>query len=407
VKRWLAWLLGLCLGMAALPSVGQVQAQNATPWQLLVLIPQPPPHFRPDAGYGGAWDNAAVRKARQRLAERLARTYNLQLDSAWSMERIGLDCFVMTAAPGTALEPLLQRLAGDPRIAWAQRIQRFQAQAGADPLYALQPTAQAWHLADLHRAATGQDVRVAVIDSGVDGDHPDLRGQVQRQADFVDGRSPPENHGTAVAGLIAAREGDGVGIAGIAPLARLLALRACRESTGDTWCNSLSLALALHDAITHDAQVINLSLSGPTDRLLQRLLDAALERRCAIVAAADPKAADGGFPASHPGVVAVAAQPHLRRDVVTAPGRDVLAPLPGARWQPLSGDSYAAAQVSGLFALLRQLRGNAAGRDAATALVRTPAGEVDACATLALAHGRCVCNCPTEQDASAGRATVR
>lgn len=63
--------------------------------------------------------------------------------------------------------------------------------------------------------------------------------------------------------------------------------------------------MALHFAIAHDAGVINLSLTGPRDRLLDKLLDAAQSRSITVVGAFDPAQADGGFPASHTGVVAV------------------------------------------------------------------------------------------------------
>lgn len=408
------WFIALLLGLATVGAwaVGDEHADR----QLLVLMRQPSAHLRADSGYGGGWDDLAVRKARERLARRIARDHGLQLEAGWSMERLGLDCYVMTAPPGVAVETMAQRLSGDARVDWAQPVQRYVAQSGrGDPLYALQPAAEAWHLASLHRSATGQGVRVAVIDSGVDAGHPDLAGQVLRQLDALDGPLPPERHGTAVAGIIAARADNGVGIMGVAPRASLLALRACRETSNATVCNSLGLALALHDAIAHDAQVINLSLSGPADRLLQRLLDAALQQGSTVVAAMDPAAADGGFPASHPGVVAVAAQASTqapsRADVVVAPGQDVLTTLPGARWQPLSGASYAAAHVSGLFALLRQRGGSALGREAAQSLVRKAGGDVDACATLARAGGGCACDCPGEPssgaDASGGRAEGR
>lgn len=139
--------------------------------------------------------------------------------------------------------------------------------------------------------------------------------------------------------------------------------------------------------------MIKLSLTGAPDRLLQPLPDTALDGRCTVVAALDTDAVGGGFPVLHPGVA--------------APGRDVLAPLPGARGQPVSGASYAAAYARGLFALLHQLGGAGAGRAATTALVR--AGGIDACATLAAGSGTggCACNCYLQQGASAGRAAVR
>src|SRR5207249_4865370 len=128
-----------------------------------------------------------------------------------------------------------------------------------DPLYPTQPAAHAWRLSELHELATGRNVRVAVVDSGVEQTHPDLAGQVLVAENFVDGRPyAAERHGTAVAGIIGARADDGIGIVGIAPQARLMALRACwQESTDDTLCTSLSLAKALLFAITHEAEVVN------------------------------------------------------------------------------------------------------------------------------------------------------
>jgi subtilisin family serine protease len=197
--------------------------------------------------------------------------------------------------------------------------------------------------------------------------------------------------------VIAALADNGVGIVGIAPKARLMALRACWQLPPDqgakTVCDSLSLAKALHFAITHDAQIINLSLSGPRDPLLGRLIDMALARGVTVVGAVDPDQPGGGFPATHPGVVAVAsdAAPALAGGFVSAPGRDVPTTQTGGRWSLVDGSSYAAAHVSGLFALLRARRPSARGL---AALVTVRGGsEIDACATLVQAIGSCDCAC--------------
>ena len=76
-------------------------------------------------------------------------------------------------------------------------------------------------------------VRVAVIDSMIEADHPDLTGQVILSQNFVTGQSDaPEVHGTGVAGIIAALGNNGQGIVGVAPQARLMALRACWQTPG-------------------------------------------------------------------------------------------------------------------------------------------------------------------------------
>jgi subtilisin family serine protease len=167
-----------------------------------------------------------------------------------------------------------------------------------------------WHLDELHRVATGKNVRVAAIDSGAELDHPDLRGRIAIERNFVDAREAvAELHGTAVAGIIAARAGNGVGIVGVAPEAQLMALRACWQSPADanaTLCSTFTLAKALQFAIDNKARVINLSLGGPRDRLIERLVAAAVARGIVVVVAADPRIGDGGFPASLAGVLAVA-----------------------------------------------------------------------------------------------------
>jgi subtilisin family serine protease len=176
-------------------------------------------------------------------------------------------------------------------------------------------------------------------------------------------------------------------------------LRACwQQAGGATRCDSFSLGKALNYALTHDAQVINMSLSGPPDRLLRELIDAACARGIKVVAAVDPDASDGGFPASHPGVFAVAATPSARlgAQVLVAPGRDVPTTAPGARWRMVSGSSYSAAHISGMMALLSELRpGLALARIREDVVAGAPhgTGGTDFCATLARVAGRCTCVC--------------
>ena len=239
-------------------------------------------------------------------------------------------------------------------------------------------------MAELHAVATGRGVRVAVIDSMVDASQPDLAGQIMTSQDFVlDHPRTAEQHGTGVAGIIAGIADNHIGIAGVAPHARLMALRACwQEGASGAVCDSLSLAKALYYAIDHDAQVINLSLSGPQDPLLGRLIDMAIARGAVVVGALDPHAADGGFPADHAGVVAVSDDPSTSLPgVFTAPGRDTPTAQPGGKFAFVSGSSYAAAHVSGLFALLKEHGGRAA-TPVALITLRPGGGPIDTCASL-------------------------
>ncbi len=386
----------MCLLLAALPArAGEAQGDEAP--QILVLLHMPPPHFRADRDYAGAYGDAASRSALRRTAAQIARAHGLALVSDWPMPLLGVDCYVMALPPGLTHEAVAQALSADARVAWTQPMNRFRAQGQAthdDPLYTAQPAAEAWHLAELHQLATGRDVSIAVIDSGVDAHHPDLQDRLGWNENFVDRRNtPPEAHGTGVAGIIGARADNRLGIAGIAPQARLMALRACwQQAEADTRCNSLTLAQALQFAVLHQAQVINLSLTGPPDRLLDRLLDAALQRGITVISAADRAQPDGGFPASHAGVIAVVddGPGPMPPQALQAPGRDVPTTLPGGRWSLVSGASYAAAHVAGLFALMRELQ---QAPPATAMLVRAAAGGIDACATLARLRGPCACAC--------------
>lgn len=379
---------------------------------VLVMLHLPPLHFRPDANYASGYGDGHGRHARRRIAAELARAYGLRLVGDWPMPLLGVDCFVMQVPASESPSRVATLLEHDARTEWAQPMGVFHMLGHNDPLYPVQPSAKYWHLADLHTVTTGRAVRVAVIDSGVDDGHPDLLGQVALRENFIDGNPyAREAHGTAVAGIIAARADNGIGISGVAPNARLMALRACwqesADSTDTTRCSSFTLAKALHFAIMHEALVINLSLTGPSDRLLQRLLDVALARGIKVIGAIDPDSPGGGFPASYPGVWAVAgALPkgdgiNVATNALTAPGNDIPTTLPGGRWGFVSGSSYAAAHVAGLAALLTELqRSLTPSQVRARLLASAPepialrmAGTINTCALVTWAAGTCPCLC--------------
>jgi hypothetical protein len=380
------WLRAAALLLCGLSQLAFGQAEEAQR-QVLVMLQLPKAHYRPDGAYAGSYGEGVGRQSRQQVAQALARAHQLEVLSDWAMPLAGVDCFVMQLpeGDGRSTADVAHAISEDRRVAWAQPVGLFQAQAaGAEPLYAAQPAAQQWRLAELHRLATGRGVKVAVIDSGVESRHPDLAGQVAFSQNFVDARPlPAERHGTAVAAIIAARADNGAGIVGIAPQARLLALRACWQSAaGQTLCTSLGLAKALYAAIQQGAHVINMSLGGPQDRLLALLLDQAQARGATIVAALPGRGAP--FPASHPGVLVVGDMPPAPAGTVFAPGRDVPSAAPGGGWAVLTGSSFAAAHVSGLLALLRELdAGSLHGGMLTTVLVTVAHGRIDSCATLA------------------------
>lgn len=374
----------LCL---LLMPIGAAGAQEPVPAerQILVMLRLAPPHLRAGTDYGGGYGDDAARGARARIAARLARDHGLALATNWAMPMLGVDCFIMTVPATRSTAGAAAEIARDPQVSWSEPVGLYTAQtapvAHDDALFAAQPAAAQWHLAALHARRTGRGVTVAVIDSGVDTRHPDLAGQIALSRNFVDGADTVEAHGTAVAGIIAARADNDVGIVGIAPGARILALRACWQRAAQTLCDSLSLAKAIQFAIERKAPILNLSLAGPPGRLLASLLRIGLDRGLTVVAAYDPALADGGFPASMPGVIAVSdnAARIANHPVYSAPGRDVPAPAPGGRWALVDGSSFSAAHMSGLFALLREGRG----APLKLATSRAAGGEIDICATFA------------------------
>ena len=389
--------LGLALGLTTLACCaadGDAAAVStpaaSAPREVLVMLRSPPAHARVDGSYGAVgYSDTARAQSQARVGARLAAAHGLSVVTLWAMPSLGMDCVVLALPPGADIDASIVALQSHAEVAWAQPMNEFHAQGHVDPLYPLQPVAAQWHLDDLHAVATGRHVRVAIIDSGVDDTHPDLAQAVQARANFVDDRAwVAEVHGTAVAGLVAARADNGIGIVGVAPEAQLFALRACWEvSASQTLCNSLSLAKALSFAIDHKADVINMSLSGPTDLLLGRLIDVALSHRQQVVAAVDAHAAGGGFPAGHPGVIAVAdpeadMPPGGLVGAWSAPARDLPTTVPGGGWRMVSGTSFAAGEVSGLLAVMDQAQVESDSHAPALRLVRLPSGGIDACASL-------------------------
>jgi len=388
------------------PAAGTGEPSATTDREILVMVRIAPNHFRPGDGYSGGYGDELGRSARERIARGVARKYNLTMVENWPMPMIGVDCFVMLVPDARTTNAAAEQVSHDPEVSWAEPVAQYTSQGAApnDPLFAAEPASSQWHLADLHRIASGHGTRVAVVDSGIDAGHPDLAGQLIINRNFVSGQPlVAEQHGTAVAGIIAAKGNNRLGIVGVAPGTRLLGLRACMQSRDSTACDTLSLAKALYFAVENKADVINLSLSGPDARLLREILKIAYARGTEVVAAFDPKLPGGGFPASVSGVIAVSDAPATGSNgtIYVAPGRGVPTTEPGGRWSLVNGSSFAAAHVSGLVALIREHR-----RSAPLALVsQRRDGEIDACATLVQAVGGCDCRCGPSRTAGRGHGT--
>lgn len=334
----------------------------------------------------------------QALLAELARQHRLVALAAWPIDALHVHCATMLVPDGVTRDEVLAALRRDRRVELAQPLNRFDTLTSPaprydDPYLPLQRGLHQLGVLGVHRCTRGRGTRVAVVDTGVDTTHPDLQGVAATRANFVDRdemRFQRDTHGTEVAGVIAAQPGNARGIVGIAPEVRLLALKACWErADGRSVCNSFSLAQALAAAIDRGAQVINLSLGGPPDELLTRLVQAAQARGAIVVGAMPAGTARDGFPVGIAGVIAVG---DGSGGALGAPGREVLTLTPGGRYDFANGSSIAAAQVSAIAALLLERQPNLG----ATALERALRGSdsadgLNACRALAALDGDCRC----------------
>ena len=416
VEVALALALALTLALGTGAALAQpLPAASAEPDSHLIVAvadrPQPTPSAGgpPRLGYRRAPSYAGSDRARGE-ADALARAHGLVEVAAWSIPSLGWRCMLYRVPAGSEPAALLARLAADSRVALAQPLNEFQTFADAapdtaaydDPYLPLQSALATMQALRAHRASQGEAVRIAVIDSAIDSRHADLAGRVAAERDFVGpGRNSGgsvEAHGTQVAGVMVANAHNALGIVGVAPRAQLLAYRACWAVAGGSRCNSFTLAQALSAANEAGAQVINLSLGGPRDALLEALAAQALKRGALIVGAVPPGGSLAGFPVALPGVIAVAAHDGsaaLPPRVIAAPGERVLTLTPGGSYDFASGSSIAAAQVSGVLALMRALD-PALGVERARALLgggsggaTGPARSIDACrAVQALSPSR-------------------
>jgi hypothetical protein len=382
----LALPLAVALAGCALPAAvhrgdGTAAAVQARPGRYIVLavdnpLAQPAGRAGGSLGsYGLAPRYLQGQRAASELAE-LARAHGLREVAGWPIVALGWQCVLFELPDDAAAgrrDELLSELGGDPRVRLVQPLQEFETlvdlpdlpgmpidpQAYNDPYVHLQRGFAALAAAQAHRVSAGAGVRVAVVDTGAATGHPDLQGRIAATRDFVTGPGfDTDRHGTQVAGVIAAVGNNREGIVGIAPQARLDVHKACWQRDAapgaPARCNTFTLAQALAAVLTSEARIVNLSLGGPADPLLDRLLAELLKQGRVVIGALPPDGRRGGFPTGTPGVIAVASagQAGGAADVVLAPGQDVLTLQPGGSYDYASGSSLAAAHVSGVAALL-------------------------------------------------------
>jgi subtilisin family serine protease len=305
---------------------------------------------------------------------RLSKRYKLRQVDAWPIKSLNVHCVVFDVPDDQDLDQFLARIAKEPGVESAQPLQEFdqlgmpRAESVNSRFFALQYGDYATRVIALHRLTRGATSRVGMVDTLVDESHPDLQDQISRQYEFVSGTRGNRLHGTAVAGVISASGGNGDGVIGLAPEAKLYVYGACWAlGEGGARCNSFTIAKALEQAIEDRVDVLNLSLSGPSDPLLARLLSVLLENHVIVVAAVDPTRPGGGFPASFDGVLAVdgsnqAPRPSMMTHSSCAEwifDSERFSTREKGGYQFFYGNSMSAAAASGFAALLRSRTGSA------------------------------------------------
>jgi subtilisin family serine protease len=211
-----------------------------------------------------------------------------------------------------------------------------------------------------HRLVTGNNIAIGVIDSEIDGAHPDLTGAIANKYDATGIDDNPHAHGTGMAGAIVSHQK----LLGVAPGARILAIRAFSTRNANPDSTTYHILKGLDYAIANNVRIVNMSFAGPRDPSLERALKAAHDKGIILIAAAGnagPRA-PSMYPAADPHVIAVTATDVDDRlftganrgthVAISAPGVDILVPAPAGEYQVTTGTSVATAHISGVVALM-------------------------------------------------------
>ncbi|MGW7080744.1 type VII secretion-associated serine protease mycosin [Streptomyces sp. NPDC054866] len=294
----------------------------------------------------------------------------------------------VTAATAAALTVMTTAFAASPAAAAGAEQCTFPSKKYEGRPWALQRVL----LDELWRQSTGKDVRVAVIDTGVDVKNSQIKSAVDvskgrnllpknikdENGDKIkrgkeNGTTDEVGHGTRVAGIIAARPAEGTGFVGLAPDATLIPIQ---QNDAEGHGTAETLAAAIDYAVSADADIINISQDTanavkPTP-ILKRAVDRALADEKVIVASAGNDGLGGNvkrtYPASYEGVLAVAASDRNNERAafsqsgefvgVAAPGVDMISTVPDGGHCSDNGTSFSAPYVAGVAALIKSKHRN-------------------------------------------------
>nr|WP_115094779.1 S8 family serine peptidase [Synechococcus sp. UW106] len=228
---------------------------------------------------------------------------------------------------------------------------------------------EVWAGGDGFGGVTGENITIAVIDTGVDSNHSEFSGRIVAGYDFVDDDTTAEDgngHGTHVAGTIAAAN-DGKGITGVAYDAYIMPIRVLDDRGYGSFADVIA---GIHWATDNGADVINLSLGGGyySQSMFDAVQHASENGSVVVMAAGNEYASAPGYPAAHAvsyGLAIGAVDQNkgmadfsnragsIEMDYVTAPGVDIYSTSLGGGYSLLSGTSMAAPHVAGVAGLLK------------------------------------------------------
>ena len=332
-----------------------------------------------------------VDKARQDNSEMLItsiiKLHKLKRVAQWSVKALGVEAIVAEFNTDRSIDDVLAALQEDNRIESVQPVHTYELLTYNDPYFHLQNMVPNHDLEQVHEVVTGKGVTVGIVDTGIDREHPELNQRVVYSRNYVihDQQDfDADEHGTTVAGVIAAAANNELGIVGVAPEAELMVFKACAQNdlTRRASCDSFSLMKALVGVLRQQPDVLNLSLAGPDDPLLARLIASAISR----------------------GIIVIASGDHVNsKNGVLAPGTEVLTTAPGATYAFRSGSSMSAAFVSGIAALMKEKDPKLSGSELTTLMHRTAQARIKQVPLVDICH---VISGPENEALCAGSAYV-
>jgi len=351
-------------------------------------------------------------------AKALGSALGLKGSGTFDLPSIGRSVGLFAVPPGGSVAAFVAKAQKDMRVRLAQPDFLYEVTQSAynDPYASEQWGPKRMGVEAAHRASSGKSVKVAVLDSGVDFRHPDLKGRVEEKVSFVDGGTYERDpHGTAMTGAIAAQANNRIGIYGVAPDVSVFSARVCKPKAphAPEVCVTDGVSRGLDFAITKGAAIASMSLGGPFDPLVKQLVDRAVSANIVVVAAAGNSgpSAPPRYPAALENVIAVSAidsKDRLYENAnrgayvkLAAPGVNVFTTMPDNKYASSTGTSIATAQVSGVVALLLASRPGLKPAEVEEILTSTARdlgppgrddmfgwGAVDACRALAKATDR-------------------